>query len=124
MFPENFPAYIVEGLLMGLVLSSMTTTIGYISESLTGRDDDQRVLWVMNLLITMIVYIIGESFRHTRIAALMKSLPKIPSTPSLVDIVTTLRRNAYKPLGDLGTTLRRNAYKPLGDLGTALRRNA
>ena len=92
MLPENFPAYVVEGLLMGLVLSSMTTTIGYISESLTGRDDDQRVFWAMNLLITMVVYIIGESFRHTRIVALMK----IPSAPSLRDLGTALRRNARR----------------------------
>ena len=92
ILPENLPAYIVEGLFVGIVVSSMTTTIGYLSESITGRDDDNRVFWVSNLLIAMIAHIIAESFRHTRIVALLK----IPSTHSLRDLGTALRRNAKR----------------------------
>ena len=92
ILPENLPAYIVEGLIVGIVVSSMTTTIGYLSESITGRDDDKRVFWVSNLLIAMIAHIIAESFRHTRIVALLK----IPNTPSLKDLGTTLRLNTSK----------------------------
>ena len=92
ILPENLPAYIVEGLIVGIAVSSMTATIGYLSESITGRDDDNRVFWVSNLLIAMIAHIIAESFRHTRIVALLK----IPSTPSLRDLGTALRRNAKR----------------------------
>ena len=92
MLPENLPAYIVEGLIVGIVVSSMTTTIGYLSESITGRDDDKRVFWISNLLIAMIAHIIAESFSRTRIVALLK----LPGTPSLKDLGTTLRLNTSK----------------------------
>ena len=92
MVPENLPAYIVEGLMVGLIVSSMTTTIGYLSESLTGRDDDKRVFWLSNLLIAMIAHVVAESFRHTRIVALLK-MPHMIKTPSLHDIGTVIRRN-------------------------------
>ena len=90
--PENFSAYIFEGLVVGIAVSSMTSTIGYVSKAITGEDDDNRVLWISNVLITLIAHIIAESFSRTRIVALLK----IPNTPSLKDLGTTLRLNTSK----------------------------
>ena len=90
--PENFSAYVFEGLVVGIAVSSMTATIGYVSGAITGEDDDKRVFWIANLVITMIAHIIAESFSRTRIVALLK----LPGTPSLKDLGTTLRLNTSK----------------------------
>jgi len=93
MVPENLPAYILEGLIVGLFVASMTGTVSYISEITTGDEDDKRVFWISNLIIAMIAHVIAESFRHTRIVALLKTPIK---TPSFKQLGTALRRNARR----------------------------
>jgi len=90
--PENFSAYVFEGLIVGIAVSSMSASVGYVSKAITGEDDDNRVFWIANLVITMIAHIIAESFSRTRIVALLK----LPGTPSLKDLGTTLRLNTSK----------------------------
>jgi len=93
MFPEHLPAYVIEGLIVGFVVASMSSTVSYVSELITGDEDDKIVFWVSNLIIAMISHVIAESFRHTRIVALLKTPI---NTPSFKQLGTALRRNARR----------------------------
>ena len=93
MIPENLSVYVIEGLLVGLVVSSMTGTISYISEMITGEEDDKIIFWISNIIIAIIAHVVTESFRYTRIVALLKTPLKAPSFKKLG---SAIRRNAKR----------------------------
>ena len=81
MVSANIKAFIVEGLIIGIIISSMTTTTTYLAELITGDREDRRVHWVANISMGIIGHVIAETFRHDRIVDLLSVQPKfVPIT--------------------------------------------
>lgn len=76
MVSANLKAFIVEGIIIGIIISSMTTTTTYIAELLTGDREDRRVHWVANTIMAILGHVIAENFRHDRIVDLLSGPPK------------------------------------------------
>lgn len=82
--------YILEGLAIGLVVTSITGVGGVATESISEEKESSRIYvrWIFTVLSILVAHAIGESLRHDRILGLLSDFS--PKLSGLADAAKTM----------------------------------
>ena len=71
---SRYIAYLFEGVILSILIASMSLSTPHLAEKITGDKENQWVHWTSNVFIGIVTYIIAESFRHGRISVIISSI--------------------------------------------------
>ena len=91
--------YVLEGLTIGLIVTSITGAGGFASDSVSEEKEYARnsVRWTFTVLSILVAHVIAESLRHDRILGLLSNTAKnimvktkqsLPSTQKLKNMMS------------------------------------